>query len=31
MSKAAVHSLSDALRMELSPFNVQVVVVAPGK
>ncbi|GJJ68593.1 1-acylglycerone phosphate reductase [Entomortierella parvispora] len=29
-SKAAVHSLSDALRMELAPFNVKVSVVAPG-
>jgi short-subunit dehydrogenase len=29
-SKAAVHSISDALRMELAPFNVKVSVVAPG-
>ncbi|KAK0548534.1 NADPH-dependent 1-acyl dihydroxyacetone phosphate reductase [Tilletia horrida] len=29
-SKAAVHSWSDALRVELAPFNVKVVVVAPG-
>lgn len=29
-SKAAVHSLSDTLRMELKPFNIQVSVVAPG-
>lgn len=29
-SKAAVHSLSDALRMELAPFDIQVVMVQPG-
>ncbi|KAJ2775517.1 NADPH-dependent 1-acyl dihydroxyacetone phosphate reductase [Coemansia nantahalensis] len=29
-SKAAVHALSDAMRTELAPFNVRVVVVAPG-
>ncbi|CAO3573534.1 unnamed protein product [Mortierella alpina] len=29
-SKAAVHSISDALRMELAPFGVNVSVVAPG-
>ncbi|MEM6450994.1 MAG: SDR family oxidoreductase [Cyanobacteria bacterium P01_D01_bin.105] len=29
-SKAALHSVSDALRMELSPFNIQVVTVQPG-
>ncbi|KAJ2717076.1 hypothetical protein H4R19_000243 [Coemansia spiralis] len=29
-SKAAVHTLSDAMRMELAPFNVRVVVLAPG-
>ncbi|KAI9489335.1 hypothetical protein BDB00DRAFT_843952 [Zychaea mexicana] len=29
-SKAAVHSLTDTLRMELSPFGIQVTVVAPG-
>ncbi|GAB5585800.1 hypothetical protein Unana1_00700 [Umbelopsis nana] len=29
-TKSAVHSLSDDLRMELKPFNIQVVVVAPG-
>ena len=30
MSKAAVHSMTDVLRMELSPFNIQVTVIAPG-
>lgn len=29
-SKAAVHSLTDALRMELAPFDVKVVDVRPG-
>ncbi|KAJ2501546.1 hypothetical protein GGH96_001867 [Coemansia sp. RSA 1972] len=29
-SKAAVHAMSDAMRMELAPFNIKVVVVAPG-
>ncbi|KAJ1735211.1 NADPH-dependent 1-acyl dihydroxyacetone phosphate reductase [Coemansia biformis] len=29
-SKAAVHVLSDTMRMELAPFNVRVVVVVPG-
>lgn len=29
-SKAALHSLSDALRMELAPFNIQVVTVRAG-
>ncbi|KAJ2563731.1 hypothetical protein GGH12_002427 [Coemansia sp. RSA 1822] len=29
-SKAAVHVMSDAMRMELAPFNIKVVVVAPG-
>ncbi|GAA3911660.1 SDR family oxidoreductase [Litoribacillus peritrichatus] len=29
-SKAAVHCLTDAMRMELSPFNINVVDVRPG-
>jgi NAD(P)-dependent dehydrogenase (short-subunit alcohol dehydrogenase family) len=29
-SKAALHSFSDALRMELAPFGIRVVNVQPG-
>jgi len=29
-TKAALHSISDALRMELAPFNIQVITVQPG-
>lgn len=29
-SKAALHSLSDALRMELAPFGIQVMTLQPG-
>ncbi len=29
-SKAAVHMVSDAMRMELAPFGIQVVTVQPG-
>lgn len=29
-TKAALHSLSDALRMELAPFNIAVITVQPG-
>lgn len=29
-SKAAVHSLTDALRMELAPFGIDVVCLQPG-
>ena len=29
-SKAAIHSLSDAMRMELQPFGIRVVTIQPG-
>ncbi len=29
-SKAAVHSITDALRMELAPFGIRVVSIQPG-
>lgn len=29
-SKAALHSISDALRMELEPFGIQVITIQPG-
>lgn len=29
-TKAALHRLSDALRMELAPFGIQVVTIQPG-
>lgn len=29
-SKSAIHSISDALRIELAPFNVKVITVQPG-
>ncbi len=29
-TKAALHALSDALRMELAPFNINVMTVMPG-
>lgn len=29
-TKAAVHAMSDAMRMELAPFGIEVIVVQPG-
>jgi NAD(P)-dependent dehydrogenase (short-subunit alcohol dehydrogenase family) len=31
MTKFAIEAMSDALRMELAPFNIKVVVIEPGK
>jgi NAD(P)-dependent dehydrogenase (short-subunit alcohol dehydrogenase family) len=30
-SKAAVHMMSDCLRMEVAPFGIEVIVVQPGR
>ena len=30
VTKAALHSLSDAMRMELAPFKIRVITVQPG-
>ncbi len=30
-SKAALHSLSDAMRLEMAPFGIQVTTLQPGK
>lgn len=30
-SKAALHSLSDAMRMEMAPFGIEVITLQPGK
>jgi len=30
-SKAAFHSLSDAMRMEMAPFGIEVITLQPGK
>lgn len=29
-TKSALHAASDALRMELAPFNIQVILIQPG-
>lgn len=29
-SKSALHTLTDVLRVELAPFNIEVILVAPG-
>lgn len=30
-SKAALHSLSDAMRLEMAPFGIEVITLQPGK
>jgi NAD(P)-dependent dehydrogenase (short-subunit alcohol dehydrogenase family) len=30
-SKAALHSLSDAMRLEMAPFGIEVIMLQPGK